>query len=233
MSSTGILVDWANLGIGPPIDYLNFRNRRMQGACSMKRALKIIGIILGVLILALIALPFGLNVNTFRPRLESELSSALGRKVTVGNMGLSLFAGSLSADDIAIADDPAFGSDPFIRAKSLKVGVELRPLIFSKVLNITDLTLDQPQVLLLRNPGGTWNFSSLGGKSSTPDAKSSSNPNLSVAKLDVTKGRVTLGNTATPGKLHTYDNVNVTVTNFSFASRFPFTMSAKVPGVAI
>ena len=118
----------------------------------MKRALKIIGIILGVLILALIALPFGLNVNTFRPRLESELSSALGRKVTVGNMGLSLFAGSLSADDIAIADDPAFGSDPFVRAKSLKVGVELRPLIFSKVLNITDLTLDQPQVLLLRNP---------------------------------------------------------------------------------
>ena len=107
----------------------------------MKRALKIIGIILGVLILALIALPFGLNVNTFRPRLESELSSALGRKVTVGTMGLSLFAGSLSADDIAIADDPAFGSDPFVRAKSLKVGVELRPLIFSKVLNITDLTL--------------------------------------------------------------------------------------------
>jgi hypothetical protein len=31
MSSTGILVDWANLGIGPPIDYLNFGNRRMQG----------------------------------------------------------------------------------------------------------------------------------------------------------------------------------------------------------
>jgi len=196
----------------------------------MKRALKIIGIILGVLFLALIALPFGLNVNTFRPRLESELSSALGRKVTVGTMGLSLFAGSLSADDIAIADDPTFGSDPFVRAKSLKVGVELRPLIFSKVLNITDLTLDQPQVLLLRNPSGTWNFSSLGGKSSTPEAKSSSNPNLSVAKLDVTNGRVTLGNTATPDKLHTYDKVNVTVTNFSFASRFPFTMSAKVPG---
>ena len=70
----------------------------------------------------------------------------------------------------------------------------------------------------------------MGGKSSTPEAKSSSNPNLSVAKLDVTNGRVTLGNTATPDKLHTYDNVNVTVTNFSFASRFPFTMSAKVPG---
>jgi AsmA protein len=196
----------------------------------MKHALKIVGIILGVLILALIALPFGLNVNTFRPRLQSELSAALGRKVTVGNMGLSLFAGSLSADDIAIADDPAFGSNPFVRAKSLKVGVELRPLIFSKVLNITDLTLDQPQVLLLRNPSGTWNFSSLGGKSSAPEAKSSSNPNLSVAKLDISNGRVTLGNTATPDKLHTYDNVNVTVKNFSFASRFPFTMSAKVPG---
>ena len=196
----------------------------------MKRALKIIGIIVAALILAVIALPFGLNVNSFRPRLESELSAAMGRKVTVGNLGLSLFAGSLSAQDIAIADDPAFGSDPFVRAKSLQVGVELRPLIFSKTLNITDLTLDHPQVLLLRNPSGTWNFSSFGTKSSTPASQSSPNPNLSVAKLIISNGRVTLGNTATPDKLHAYDNVAVTVKNFSFTSRFPFTLGANLPG---
>ena len=196
----------------------------------MKRALKIIGIVVGVLLLALIALPFGLDVNSFRPKLEAELSSALGRKVTVGNLGLSIFAGSISAQDIAIADDPAFGNDPFVRAKSLKVGVELKPLIFSKTVNITDLTLDQPQVLLLRSPNGTWNYSSLGGKSSTPSPQSSSNPNLSVAKLNVTNGRVSLANTSTPGKLHNYENVNVTVKDFSFTSRFPFTLAANLPG---
>jgi AsmA protein len=196
----------------------------------MKRTLKIAGIVIGVLLLAVIALPFGLDANTFRPKLESELSNALGRKVTLGNIGFSLLAGSLSAKDIAIADDPIFSSDPFIRAKSLQVGIELRPLIFSKTVNITDLTLEQPEVVLLRSPNGTWNFSSLGGKSSEASPQSSSNPNLSVGKLEITKGRVSLGNTNAPSKLHTYDNVNVTVKDFSFASRFPFDLSANLPG---
>ncbi len=194
----------------------------------MKRALKIIGIVLAVLIVALIALPFTLNVNSFRPKLESELSSALGRQVKVGNLDLSILSGGIAAENISIADDPAFSTDPFIRAKSLKVGVELMPLIFSKTLRITDLTLDEPQVVLLRSTSGTWNFSSLGGSKST--SQSSTNPNLSVAKLRVSNGSVSIGNAGSDKKLHTYDKVNVTVKNFSFASQFPFTLSAGLPG---
>ena len=44
----------------------------------MKRALKIIGIVFAVILLAVIALPFLINVNSFRPKLEAELSTALG-----------------------------------------------------------------------------------------------------------------------------------------------------------
>lgn len=195
----------------------------------MKRALKIIGIVLAVLIVALIALPFTLNVNSFRPKLESELSSALGRQVKVGNLDLSILSGGIAAENISIADDPAFSTDPFIRAKSLKVGVELMPLIFSKTLRITDLTLDEPQVVLLRSTSGTWNFSSLGGGSKST-SQGTSNPNLSVAKLKVSNGSVSIGNAGSNKKLHTYDKVNITVKNFSFASQFPFTLSAGLPG---
>ena len=128
----------------------------------MKRALKIVGIIVGILILIALVLPFVINVNSFRPRIESELTTALGRKVSVGNLVLSIWSGSLSADDIAIADDPTFSNSPFIRAKSLGVGVEVMPLIFSKTLHITDLTLTDPQVSLLRARSGRWNFSTIG-----------------------------------------------------------------------
>src|SRR5436190_11225831 len=128
----------------------------------MKRALKIIGVVIAVLIVAVLALPFLINVNNFRPRIESELTNALGRNVTLGNLSLSVISGSLSAENISIADDPAYGNDPFIRAKELKVGVEMVPLIFSKALHITDLTLSQPQVKLLRDRSGRWNFSTLG-----------------------------------------------------------------------
>ena len=136
----------------------------------MKRALQIIGIIVAVLLLTAIVLPFVVNVNSFRPRLESELSSALGRQVKVGNLGLSILTGSVSAEDLSIADDPGFSKQAFIRAKALNVGVEIMPLIFSKTLHVTQLTLDRPEIVLLQSASGKWNFSSLGGGSSSkPD----------------------------------------------------------------
>src|SRR5579871_6729206 len=126
----------------------------------MKRTLKIVGIVVVIIIVIVIALPLFINVNTFRPRLESELTDALGRPVTVGNLSLSVFSGSVGADNIAIADDPAFSKSPFVQAKSLKVGVEVMPLIFSKTLNVTELTLVQPEISLVRSEhGGKWNFS--------------------------------------------------------------------------
>src|SRR5262249_56456134 len=105
----------------------------------MNRTLKIVGIVVAVLLVMLIALPFLINVNSFRPKIESEASTALGRQVTIGNLSLSILSGSVRVDNIAIADDPAFGKSPFVIAKSLKVGVELMPLIFSKQLNVTDV----------------------------------------------------------------------------------------------
>ena len=199
----------------------------------MKRILKIVGIVVVVILLVVIALPFLVNVNSFRPKLESELSTALGREVKVGNLSLSILSGSVSAEDLSISDDPAFSKDPFIRAKALKVGVEVMPLIFSKTLHVTDITLDKPEIALLRDASGKWNFSSLGGKSEA-DKKpastgSSSTANLSVSKLDVTDGRLSVNRANSSIKPHVYDNVNISVRDFSLTSQFPFTITANLP----
>ncbi len=203
----------------------------------MKKILKWIAIAVAILIVIALALPFLINVNSFRPQIESNLSDALGRKVTVGNLKLSILSGSVGADDIAIADDPSFANTPFIRAKALNVGVELMPLIFSKQLHVTELSLTEPQVRLLRAPSGRWNYSTLGGnaasKPATPATSSDANSfqqNLSVAKLAIKDGRVSIAETKAPAKAHVYDNVNIEVKNFSFASQFPFTLNAKLPG---
>ncbi len=198
----------------------------------MKRILKIVAIIVGVLILIAIAIPFFIDANTFRPTLESDLTTALGRQVKVGNLSLRLFAGAVSADDISIADDPAFSKSAFVQAKSLKVGVEMVPLIFHKTLNVTELTLNQPEISLVRSENGEkWNFSSLGGnnKSATKPAASSANPNLSVAELNVNDGRLTVSRAGSEEKPHVYDKVTIEVTNFSFTSSFPFKMTAELP----
>jgi AsmA protein len=195
------------------------------------KALKIIGIVVAILIVIAIALPFLINVNSFRPKLESELTEALGRQVKVGNLSLSILSGSVSAEDLSIADDPAYSKDPFIRAKSLKVGVEVMPLIFSKTLHVTDITLDKPEIALLRDASGKWNFSSLGNKSAkaAPSSGPSSTPDLSVSKLDVKDGRLSVNRANSSIKPHVYDNVDISVRDFSPTSQFPFTITANLP----
>jgi len=202
----------------------------------MKRILKILAIIVGVLIVIVIAVPFFIDANTFRPELESELTEALGREVKVGNLSLSLLSGAVTADNISIADDPEFSKSPFVQAKSFKVGVELMPLIFSKILNVTELTLNQPEIALVKSENGEkWNFSSLGGKSAAPEkaekkkTSSGGNPNLTVAKLSVNDGRLTVSRARSEQKPRVYDKVNIQITNFSFTSSFPFKVRADLP----
>ena len=164
----------------------NFHARKQELA-PWKPILKIAAIALAVLLVIVIAIPFLIDVNRFRPQIEAQLSGALGRQVTVGNLGLSLLSGSVKADNIAIGDDPAFGKAPFITANSLKVGVELLPLILSKQLKVTEITLAQPEITLLKSASGKWNFSSIGGASAANQPKSAgtSPANFSVSKLKV------------------------------------------------
>jgi AsmA protein len=198
------------------------------------RPLPIAGMIVAVLIIVVIALPLFVNANNFRPQIESNLSSTLGRPVQVGNLSLSILSGSVEADRFAIADDPKFSNTPFIQAKSLKVGVELLPLIFGKHLNVTDLRIDQPQMALLRNRDGVWNFSSLGTQSAqsakASGSTSSPPPRVTVARLELNDGTVTLGSTTGQRKPIEYDKVDVSVRNFSFSTMFPVTVSASMSG---
>jgi AsmA protein len=197
------------------------------------KILKIAGIVLAVLLVLAIAIPFFIDANSFRPRLESELTTALGRQVKVGNLKLSLFSGSVEAQEISVADDPKFSNTPFIKAKSLRVGVEMMPLIFSKVLRVTGLTLDKPEITVLRTPAGVWNYSSIGsGSAKQPtNSKSNSSPaELSVKKLNISDGKLYFGNVPSKGAPHVYDRVNVEVRDFSFNSQFPVTASLGLPG---
>jgi AsmA protein len=216
----------------------------------MSRTLKIIGIVIVVLILLVVIAPFLIPVNHFRPEIEQQASAALGRKVDVGNLSLSLFSGSLGADNLAIADDPKFSSAPFLTAKSLKVGVEMMPLIMSKTLNVTDVVIDSPQVSLIRNAAGDWNYSTLGASPqkaqaqtapapapatpAAPAAKSAAPPSgappaFTVQKLELKNGQITVSSVGSAKKSN-YSNVGVVASNVSLVSKFPVTVTADLPG---
>lgn len=194
------------------------------------RPLKIIGFVLALLFVVIIALPFLLDANQFRSQFESKLAEALGREVRVGNLKLAPLSGSLSVHDISIADDPQFSRSAFVTAKSLKAGVELKPLLFSKEVRITGLSLDKPTIHLFRSASGKWNLSGLGGKGSVRSGNAPDAPitDVFIKELVITEGRVV----SQEGQKRpvVYENVNLSASNLSFTTSFPFALNVSLPG---
>ncbi len=195
----------------------------------------LMSILIGIVILLLLAVflvPLFVNANTFRPTLESQLSDALGRKVTLGNLSFSIFSGSLVADNVSIADDPAFSTKPFLQAQSLHIGVEVAPLLFHRQLLVTSFVADSPSINLVHNAQGIWNFSNIGSNAASRTQNSSKEtalPNFTVGELKVVNGTATVSDTPATGAPFVYSNLNLTVQQFSFAKSFPYTLTASLP----
>jgi AsmA protein len=198
----------------------------------MKKPLIIVAVVVAVLLVIVLALPFLVDVNQFKPNLETEIGAALGRKVQVGNISLAIFSGGVALDNVSIADDPAFSHSPFLNAKQLTVGVNLIPLIFSKRLEVRSFAVVSPEVSLWRNSAGVWNYSSMGGSASKPKAKSADaggETNLTVEKITISGGKITVSTVGSRAKPLVYQDVNLEASDVSTTSQFPFKLSAKDP----
>ena len=210
----------------------------------MKLWKKILLGLAGLFLVALALLPVFVKANTFRPVIEKQLSASLGRTVTLGELRLPPFSGSLIATNLVVADDPNFSAAPFLTAKEFRIGVFLRPLIFSHEVKLRDFEIESPQITVIRAANGTWNFSSIGHRAAsggsangaaagTPAGTSKASgpplPDLSVGRIVIEDGRVVVSSLPAHGDSNVYEKVNVAVRDFSFSSQFPFDLSAELP----
>jgi AsmA protein len=209
----------------------------------MKRFWIVSGIVVAVIVIIILLLPVFINVDSFRPEVEQKISAALGRQVQIGKISASIFSGGAEADNISISDGPAFSKQPFLQASSLKIGLKLMPLIFSKQLKVTSLTIKNPDILLVENAAGKWNYSSLGNsapssktqtassaqssKTGSAPSSSSSSSDFSVGKMEIENGKIRVSQA---GKEHSYEKVNLTASDISTQSAIPFTLTAAIPG---
>jgi AsmA protein len=196
-----------------------------------KRWVKVAIAVVVVFVAVVVIVPFFVNADTFRPTIENELSSSLGRQVTFGHLSFSLITDSLVANDLSVGDDPRFSSTPFIEAKELRIGVALGQFLFHHSVQITDLTIDSPSVHLIHTQNGTWNFSSIGGASTqSTSQQSSAMPALTVDSLKIKNGSATVSSMPQAGNPFTCSDINLAMQHFSFTQSFPFDLSLKVPG---
>ncbi|HEX4285765.1 MAG TPA: AsmA family protein [Terracidiphilus sp.] len=198
----------------------------------MKKWVKIgLGVAIALPLLAAAAIRLFVDANTFRPTIESGLTAALARKVTLGDLRLSLMTGSLVAKDLAIAEDPQFGQSAFFTAKRLRIGVEMKPLLMNRQLVVRSFEVDAPEIHLIRAEDGTWNFSTLShGAATQGTTQLAASADFPVGVITIKDGNATIEKLPLQTHPQVYDHLNVQLEHFSLAQGFPFKVSALLPG---
>ena len=198
----------------------------------MRKAAIVLGIIILVVVVAVLVFAATFDVNRYRGTIQAELQKRLGRNVTLGDMHLSVFPPRFRVQDLAIADDPAFNPQkPFVAAQELDVSVKLLPLLH-KTVEIDSLELRRPNVELIKNAKGAWNFASLGNSSASapqPSGKSSQEQ-FSLGKLTITDGQLALTDMQTHSPRTVYDHIDVTLKDYAPDRPFSLDAAAHLPG---
>jgi hypothetical protein len=109
-----------------------------------------------VLVLGLVVPPF-VNVNRYRARVTSAISRGVGRDVSVSYIQLKLLPRpGLVLNNFVVADAPAYGAEPMLRADTVTAYIRLTSLWRGR-MEIGTLDLDNPSLNLVRGPDGRWN----------------------------------------------------------------------------
>jgi hypothetical protein len=120
-----------------------------------KRAL----ITLGIVVLALFLIRPG--ANRLKSRIANSISLALGRPVDVAEVKLRVLPQpGFELKNFVIHDDPAFSSEPMLRAQEVTASLRITSLLRGR-LEIARLTLTEPSLNLVRNAEGHWNLENL------------------------------------------------------------------------
>ncbi len=170
------------------------------------------------------------NVDKYRPRVQAELQKKLDRQVTIGHLGLHFFPLSIGADGVTVAEAPAFSSSrPFATAKALYISVGLFSLIGGNP-EVKELILDRPQIELIHNGAGVWNFSTIGGPSTPGSSSSGSGSSVSLNELKINDGQVAITDQAANQPRAVYDHIDLRLTDFAPGKKFGLDVAAHLPG---
>ena len=156
----------------------------------MKKLLVALGILVGLLVLAGVAIILLVDVNAHKPRIETAVSDALGMEFRIrGKAGLRLFpSAGIALSDVRLRNR---GTD-LATAKTLRVGVKLLPLL-NRQVNITELVLEKPVIRIEKGADGKFNYETPPGPvKPTPTPKEAETPStpLRVARSSVSAGKI-------------------------------------------
>lgn len=145
---------------------------------SRKATTYAIGALIGLLVLAAIALFLFLDVNAYKARLEAAASGITGMEVSVnGRLGVGFFPGLLvTLEDVHIRNR---GTE-LVTARKARIGVDFLALL-NKSVRIRKVELEHPSLSIERGRDGRFNFEK-------SEAVRRPLPDLNLAKVSFSDG---------------------------------------------
>lgn len=176
------------------LEALRVYNRRVceliaqgNGMRVIKIALIVIGGLIGLLVVAAIAVLLWVDPNDYRGEIEQRVQQATGRPLRIaGKLDLKLFPWiALEVADVSLGNAPAYGPEPFLTVRRANVGVKLLPLL-RKEVEVRRIALDGLSIALVTRGDEDNNWQDF-GKNEKPDAAAAptSTPPTSVAGIDI------------------------------------------------
>jgi len=136
----------------------------------------------------------------------AQAEQALGRKVAVDDIGVTLWGGiGVRLKNFALADDKAFSQKDALRAADLQVNVEFLPLLWKEV-RVTRLILREPAIHVIRNKRGELNFATVGATAHEKPAKPPPGETPPAAALPLLVSQITVSG----GEVHYVDHTDGT-----------------------
>jgi hypothetical protein len=125
----------------------------------------IIAVVAAVVLLtaaAIVAVPRVVDVPRVQALIANNASHALGRPVRFASLSVSVFPlPGVTLHKLQVAEDPHFGTTPFLTLDSGRLRLRLRPLLAGRV-EFAEMTLAKPVITVIREPGGRLNVATLG-----------------------------------------------------------------------
>jgi uncharacterized protein involved in outer membrane biogenesis len=209
------------------------------------KVLKIVLIVAAVLVVLVMAGLFvflkTFDANKFLPQITQQATQALGRDVRVGRaeLGFSWVNGiGLQVKDIVIADDPKFADNPFLTVERVEIGVNVGALIFEHKIQLVQVVVVSPHVVIIRSKEGLVNAATLGVRpvvsatdpaTQTPGGSAGSLPAFLVNDIKITSARVTyVDEMFTPRLALELAHMDINVRDLTLTGPFGVTIKAAL-----
>lgn len=171
-----------------------------HASTASRRARRFPGLLflaLGLILLLMMALlPPLVSVNRFQRRIATSISESLGRPVHLDTVSLNLLPlPGFTLTNLVVDEDPAFGSEPIIRANSVRATLRMSSL-WRKRVEFSTISFTEPSVNLVHLSTGKWNIESIllhaAHIEAAPTAQKKAGPTPRFPYIEATGARLNL-----------------------------------------